>query len=198
MAKEKAEEKKDEVEEIKNIVNIAESGPCKKKISVEIPEEKIKAALIKKIDESNTYLSKEKNRYDALIGDYRLEMKALEYKYRDMRNEIARETAVKTEQLQKDRGILQRHQGEFENYVDAKKAEITRKTAEADKLLREAKQLDNETRPQIAILEGKIQTYKIQMHNAQSMTEQANVLMEIGRRRHLSAISRAAQCWNES
>ena len=41
-----AEEKETAVtEEIKDIVTIEESGPCKKKVSVEIPAEKIKAAL---------------------------------------------------------------------------------------------------------------------------------------------------------
>lgn len=44
-----AEEK--EAEEIKNIVTIEDSGPCKKKVIVEIPEEKIKEALAEQFNE---------------------------------------------------------------------------------------------------------------------------------------------------
>ena len=44
-----AEEK--EAEAIKNIVTVEDSGPCKKKIIVEIPEEKIKDALAEQFDE---------------------------------------------------------------------------------------------------------------------------------------------------
>ena len=39
------ENQEDKNEEIKNIVNIEDSGPCKKKISVEIPEEKVQKML---------------------------------------------------------------------------------------------------------------------------------------------------------
>ena len=46
-----AEEKKDEAVEIKNIVTVADSGPCKKKITVEVPEEKIKEALADQFNE---------------------------------------------------------------------------------------------------------------------------------------------------
>ncbi|MGD0785315.1 MAG: trigger factor [Sedimentisphaerales bacterium] len=45
MAKEKEAPQAETKEEIKNIVSIADSGPCKKKISVEIPPEKISKAL---------------------------------------------------------------------------------------------------------------------------------------------------------
>lgn len=40
-----------ETAEIKNIVTIADSGPCKKKITVEVPEEKIKEALAEQFKE---------------------------------------------------------------------------------------------------------------------------------------------------
>ena len=47
-----AEDKETTVtEEIKDIVTIEESGPCKKKVSVEIPAEKIKAALDERFGE---------------------------------------------------------------------------------------------------------------------------------------------------
>ena len=45
------EEKAETTEEIKNIVTIEDTGPCKKKILVEIPEEKIKSALNEQYDE---------------------------------------------------------------------------------------------------------------------------------------------------
>ena len=49
MAKEKeatqAETKAETKDEIKNIVKITDAGPCKKKISVEVPPEKISKAL---------------------------------------------------------------------------------------------------------------------------------------------------------
>lgn len=44
-----AEEK--ETAEIKNIVTVKDSGPCKKKITVEVPEEKIKDALAEQFNE---------------------------------------------------------------------------------------------------------------------------------------------------
>ena len=50
MAEEKEAEEK-EVEEIENIVTVTDSGPCKKKITVEIPEEKIKDALAEQFGE---------------------------------------------------------------------------------------------------------------------------------------------------
>ena len=43
--------KETETAEVKNVVKISESGPCKKKINIEIPEESIKAALDEQYDE---------------------------------------------------------------------------------------------------------------------------------------------------
>ena len=40
-----AKEEKNNAEEIKNIVTISEAGPCKKKVEIEIPEEKIEKAF---------------------------------------------------------------------------------------------------------------------------------------------------------
>lgn len=51
MAKESETAKESEVAEAKNVVKISESGPCKKKIDIEIPEESIKAALDEQYDE---------------------------------------------------------------------------------------------------------------------------------------------------
>lgn len=45
MAKQKEKTEQTEKPEIKNIVTIEEAGPCKKKVTVEVPQEAIKAAL---------------------------------------------------------------------------------------------------------------------------------------------------------
>ena len=45
MANEQEPEQTETKDEIKNIVSVADAGPCKKKISVEIPAEKITKAL---------------------------------------------------------------------------------------------------------------------------------------------------------
>ena len=58
-----AEEKEaTEVEEVKNIVEIADSGPCRKKVSIEVPEEAIKAELDKQYEEL---------RRDAMVPGFR-------------------------------------------------------------------------------------------------------------------------------
>jgi trigger factor len=64
MAKEKdaTETQTETKEEIKNIVNIADAGPCKKKISVEIPQEKINKILDEQYD---------RLRRDALVPGFR-------------------------------------------------------------------------------------------------------------------------------
>ncbi len=68
MAKEKNAPKENETEtenetpEIKNVVKIKDSGPCKRTVSVEIPEEKVKAAL----DEQYSDLRK-----DAVVPGFR-------------------------------------------------------------------------------------------------------------------------------
>jgi trigger factor len=51
MTKESKTAKENETAEIKNVVKISESGPCKKKINIDIPEESIKAALDEQYDE---------------------------------------------------------------------------------------------------------------------------------------------------
>ena len=61
MAAEQSTEKA-ENNEIKNIVNIEEAGPCKKKISVEIPQEKINKVLDEQYDQL---------RRDALVPGFR-------------------------------------------------------------------------------------------------------------------------------
>lgn len=48
MAKKKAEQAEQAAEEVKNTVNITDSGACKKKIEIEIPESKIREVLDKK------------------------------------------------------------------------------------------------------------------------------------------------------
>ena len=64
MAKEKdaTETQTETKEEIKNIVNITDAGPCKKKISVEIPQEKINKVLDEQYDQL---------RRDALVPGFR-------------------------------------------------------------------------------------------------------------------------------
>ncbi len=48
---EKDKQNQDKSEEIKNIVKVEDAGPCKKKITVEIPEEKIKSILDDKYED---------------------------------------------------------------------------------------------------------------------------------------------------
>lgn len=83
MADEKQEDAK---EEIKNIVTIEDAGPCKKKISIEILEEKIKATVKEDYDEL---------RRDALIPGFRkgrVPMRLLEKKFGE---DITKQVKVK-------------------------------------------------------------------------------------------------------
>ena len=49
--KDQSQDSQETQEEIKNIVKIEDLGTCKKKITVEIPEEKIKSVLDKRYEE---------------------------------------------------------------------------------------------------------------------------------------------------
>jgi trigger factor len=62
MAKKEKAEQAEAKEEVKNIVEISDAGPCKKKVSIEIPAEKITKAL----DEQYEPLRK-----DAIVPGFR-------------------------------------------------------------------------------------------------------------------------------
>ncbi len=80
------EEEKEEKEEIKNIVTIEDSGPCKKKVSIEILEEKIAETIKGDYDEL---------RQDAIVPGFRkgrVPMRLLEKKFGE---ELTKQVKIK-------------------------------------------------------------------------------------------------------